>query len=138
MKSVSNITHPLFRTTILLFLIAAGCASPRPDRLQSSAAAYHDALKWGEYHRAEHFVGETSRDVFQRRSKELEVMRLRIVDYEILNLETDPSGRRGTVRVRTQFYREREGKLHEVSHTEQWTWEKKTWRLAPVLDPFFR
>ena len=135
-KNVSMWPVATFVLTVAAVMAAFGCAAHRDQAFQDSVRAYNKSLKWQEYTKAGVFVADSHKDRFREAAADFEKDKLKIVDYQIVDMKLEKKESSAKSTVELEYYWEREGKLLRTTRDENWVYENKQWKIVPSLEDF--
>jgi hypothetical protein len=123
---------------VLLALILAACASTgssgdykkRSELLSTSVEAFNGAVKWEDYSAAATFVPPGKKDEFWAEVDRFKG-KVRIVEYQIRELENEEKSCSATVILYFQYWRTDSPTVQNLSINQKWYYieKEKQWKL---------
>jgi hypothetical protein len=114
---------------VLLAVVACGpSAATQRETLADSIRSYNDGVRWGRFTVAAALVPERERSRF---SDEMDQRAndVKITDYEIVKVDAK-GDREAKVQIKTSWYKETEGTLHETHSMQTWERHGKLWLMV--------
>ena len=117
-------------------LLAAGCAGMtqrkmNEEGLREAVVKFNDALRWRDFQHAILWVAFPQQEDFWRQTEVLQD-NVRIVEYQIQNLQVDASSASGSVTLRYRFYKVQNPQLQFQNVQQRWQYldQEANWRIV--------
>jgi hypothetical protein len=133
-----------FSTRILLSLlplvVALGSCSTYTvkEKFDETTRSYGLIVRWEKFETASDFAAFSIRDEFEKRVQEAN--NVRVLDYQIINVNFDEGKKKATMNVEISYYRFPSNQVRKLIDKQVWLYGEengsKGWRLITLLPEF--
>lgn len=122
--------------TVLAALALASCggfsssSEKKEKELNASVEAFNSSFRWEDYKSASRFVDVDKKELFWAEVDKFKG-KIRLVDFQIREVEQDQQAKKGTAILYYQYYRTDSPSLQTVTFTQKWYFSEKDkgWKL---------